>query len=212
MPKSPITKEQMSEILNICYKKAIEGIPGSKSSEELATEYLNKYHNPEIAIKKMVEQQIIKCTTSGFITSLGGLITFPVAIPANLASVLYIQLRMITAIAIIGGNAVLDDEVQTLSYICLVGTSVSDIFKKTGVQFVNKLTKNMIMKIPSTVFIKINQKMAFRLITKAGEKGVINLAKMVPIAGGIVGGSIDFIGTKIIAKKAYKTFILNDYE
>lgn len=38
----------------------------------------------------------------------------PVAIPANISSVLYIQLRMIAAIAIMSGHDVKDDKVRTL--------------------------------------------------------------------------------------------------
>mgnify|MGYP000407501290 FL=1 len=54
---------------------------------------------------------------------------------------------------------------------------------------------------------KINQKVGFRLLTKFGEKGAINLVKLVPGVGGIIGGGIDFFDTKIIAEKAYNVFI-----
>ena len=65
----------------------------------------------------------------------------------------------------------------------------------------------MIKKIPSTLLTKINQKVGFRFLTKFGEKGLINLGKTIPLVGGIVGGGIDFAGTKIIAKKAQNVFI-----
>jgi hypothetical protein len=39
------------------------------------------------------------------------------------------------------------------------------------------------------VITKINQKVGFRLLTKFGSKGVINLGKMVPLTGGIIGGT-----------------------
>ena len=56
------------------------------------------------------------------------------------------------------------------------------------------------------------KKLAFRFITKFGSKGIINLGKMVPAVGGIIGGGIDFAETKIIAKKAYDTFVLEKYD
>ena len=40
-----------------------------------------------------------------------------------------------------------------------------------------------------------------------GEKGAINLVKLVPVAGGLVGGGVDIASTKTIAKVAYKMFI-----
>ena len=46
-----------------------------------------------------------------------------------------------------------------------------------------------------------------RFITKFGTKGVINLGKMVPIVGGVIGGTFDYAGTKIIASKAKDIFL-----
>lgn len=58
---------------------------------------------------------------------------------------------------------------------------------------------------------KINQRFGMRLLTKFGEKGVINLVKVVPVAGAIVGLGLDDASTKIIAKHAVKMFIDNPY-
>lgn len=200
------------ELLAKCYSGAINGLSGSKSCEVLATEYLGKYSDPKEAAKKFIDNQVAKCTTSGFVTGLGGLITLPVAIPANIASVLYIQMRMVASLAVIGGYNLNDDEVQTLVYLCLVKASISDVCKSAGVQVANKMTLNLLKKLPGTVLTKINQKVGFRLVTKFGEKGVVNLVKLVPVAGGVVGGAVDFTGTKLIANKAYKVFLLNDIE
>lgn len=212
MAKQLITQEQMMELLDKCYSGAINGLPGSKSCEVLATEYLSKYADSKVAAKKFIDNQIAKCTTSGFVTGLGGLITLPVTIPANVASVLYVQMRMIASLAVMGGYNLTDDEVQTLVYLCLVKTSIADVCKSAGVQVANKVTLNLLKKLPGTVLTKINQKVGFRLVTKFGEKGVVNLVKLVPVAGGIVGGGVDFVGTKLIAEKAYKVFLLNDIE
>ena len=212
MTKEIVSQEQMMSSLDTCYGAAINGLPKTPTASDIAQEYLKKYEDPEIAIKKLVNAQIAKCTTSGFLTSLGGLITLPIAIPANIASVMYVQIRMIAAIATIGGYDLQDDEVQTLIYVCLAGMSISDVCKQVGVQFTNKFTMSMLKKLPGTVLTKINQKVGFRFVTKFGQKGPIHLGKMVPVAGGIVGGGIDFVGTHKIAKIAYKTFILNDLD
>ena len=47
-------------------------------------------------------------------------------------------------------------------------------------------------------------------MTKFGTKGVINLGKMIPVVGAVIGGGMDFIETKIIANRAYKLFIEGD--
>ncbi|MBE6114511.1 MAG: EcsC family protein [Erysipelotrichaceae bacterium] len=210
--KPQISEEDMMELLDKSYEGAINGIPGTKNCYEVAQEYLDKYGDPKVAADKFIDWQVAKCATSGFATSLGGILTLPVAIPANLASVIYIQMRMIGTLAILGGYDLKDDEVQTLVYICLVKSSVSDICKQTGVKIANKVTLSMLKKLPGTVLTKINQKVGTRLLTKFGEKGLINLSKVVPVVGGIVGGSVDYVDTKGIASHAYKVFLMNEIE
>lgn len=58
--------------------------------------------------------------------------------------------------------------------------------------------------------VAINQKVGFRLLTKFGQKGAINLGKAVPLVGGIIGGAFDTVTTDIIGKIAKKTFINDD--
>ncbi|WP_203225939.1 hypothetical protein [Calothrix sp. PCC 6303] len=66
--------------------------------------------------------------------------------------------------------------------------------------------QNFIKQIPSKVLIEINKKIGFRLITKAGEKGVVNLMKMVPLVGGIVGGTFDGIFVNSCGQTAKTVF------
>ncbi|WP_207759973.1 EcsC family protein [Bifidobacterium primatium] len=208
-----LTEEQMSEILDKCYDSALNGIPKvSKSSDALAQEYLDRYDSPEKAARMFIANQIAKCSTSGFVTGFGGFITMPVTIPANITSVIYVQMRMIAALAYMGGYDPHDDEVQTLAYMCLVGTSITDIVKKAGIEVANKVTMAMLKKLPGQVLMNINKKVGFRLLTKFGSKGAINLVKVVPVAGALVGAGMDFAGTKIIADKAYNVFLLNDID
>lgn len=206
MSKLALTEDQVMSSLNKCYEAALNGLPNTPNCYEIAEQYLNKYGDVEKATAAFAKWQIMKCSTSGFITSLGGILTLPVAIPANLASVWYIQLRMIATIAVLAGYDPSDDEVQTMAYICLTGASVSKICREAGVHFTNKFTISMIKKIPGEVLTKINQKVGQRFITKFGTKGIINLGKMVPFVGGLVGAGFDFVGTSAIAAKSQDVF------
>ena len=135
----------------------------------------------------------------------------PVTIPANIGSVLYVQMRMIACLAYMGGYDINSDQVQTLVYACLAGISLDQIAKKFGVQFGEKFGMAMVKKIPGKTLQAINKKVGFRLFTKMGKTGLINLGKMVPLLGGVVGGGFDFVETKAIAKRAYKMFIEGDF-
>lgn len=49
----------------------------------------------KLASQKLISNQILKCSSSGFLTGLGGVITLPFPLPANLMGVIYVQMRMI---------------------------------------------------------------------------------------------------------------------
>lgn len=103
------------------------------------------------------------------------------------------------------------DQTQTFVYACLAGVAVNGFLKKAGIGFGLKLATGVIKKIPGKVLTKINQKVGFRFITKFGTKGIVNLGKMVPGVGAVVGGGLDFVETKVIADRAYRWFMLGDY-
>ena len=207
-----ITESNMGKVLDWAYTKAINGIPGTDTAYELAEDYFAKNSNVDSAINSLIKWQTTKCATSGFITGLGGVVTLPVAIPANIASVIYVQMRMIASIAHMRGYNLKDDQVQTFVYACLTGQSATEFIKSAGVQVGMKLGQAQIKRIPGEVIKKINQAVGFRLVTKFGSKGVINLGKLVPVLGGVIGGSFDAVSTRAIAAAAKKTFKSDGYK
>lgn len=208
MEKSKMIKqEDVMNLLDSCYEKCLNGVSMvSPSVEDMANDYLNKYPTKEEACKAMFNNQIVKCTTSGFVTGFGGFIVMPIAIPANISSVIYVQMRMIACTAYMAGYELNSDQTQTFVYACLAGVALNNALKQAGIKVGIKLANGVIKKIPGKVLTKINQKVGFRFITKFGTTGVVNLGKMIPGVGAIVGGGFDLAETKIIAKRAYKWF------
>ena len=204
---SQLTESKMMQVLEWGYEKAIQGLPGMESAEELAKRYLEKYDTVDEAIDTFINWQCAKCATSGFITGLGGLLTLPVAIPANISSVIFVQIRMIATIAKMRGYNLKDDQVKTLVFVALTGQAATDILKQAGITIGSKVGINLIKKMPMKVIYQINKKVGFRLVTKSGQKGIINLGKLVPIVGGVIGGTVDTVGTLTVGKTAKKLFI-----
>ena len=200
-------EREMMNLLDVCYDKALQGVlPGEKSIEELAEDYLAKTSSREKAIDKLIGYQIVLCGTNGFITGLGGLLVLPVAIPANVAGVIYAQLRMIAAIAHINGYDIYSDQVRTIAYACLTGSSAANILKNVGIKISEKMAVNALKKVPRAILRKINQQVGFRLVTKFGQKGLVNVIKMMPLVGGVVGGVFDTGMTLTIGNIAKKVF------
>jgi len=197
----------MVTALHWAFDQATSNIPGLGSAEDLANAHLSRSDGaPEKAINGLIAWQVGYAGAAGFITNLGGLITMPVAIPANLASVLFIQLRMIAAIAILRGYQVSDPQVRTLVYVCLVGSGAADLLQEFSVELGRKLATGLIMKIPGKTLTKINQAVGFKLVTKAGASGLVNLTRVVPFIGGLVGGGFDAFLTRGIGTSAKLTF------
>jgi hypothetical protein len=207
-----INQELIMQALDWGYDKALNGAGALDSAYELATAYLQKNENKEAAVSSLVNWQMAKCGTSGFISGLGGLLTMPVAIPANISSVLFVQLRMIAAIAVIGNYEPKSDQVRALVYTCLAGKAGSDILKGVGIKLGQKITEKMIQGISTQLITRINQAVGFRLITKFGQTGLVNFGKAIPLAGGIIGGAFDATSTKIIGKTATNLFICNSLQ
>ncbi len=204
-------KEQikMLKVLDWSYEKCLDGLPGTDTAIELAESYLREDGTLIDKVNSLIRWQISKTTTSGFLSGLGGLMTLPVAIPANVASVVYVQMRMIAAIAHMGGYDIKDDQVKGLVYVCLAGNEAKDILKNIGIQFGTRFSKALLKKyVTRAALTKINQAVEFRLITKFGTTGVINLGKAIPLIGGVIGGSFDGITTNTIGNVARDCFIL----
>lgn len=207
MSNEVLNESSMMNVLDWCYDKALNGLPKMETAQELAEKYLRKNISVNDAIDEFVNWKTVKCTTSGFLTGLGGLITLPVALPANISSVLYVQIRMIAAIAHMRGYDLKDDQVRTFVYVALTGQAATDILKQAGIKIGTKMSTNLIKKIPFSIIKQINKAVGFRLVTKFGQKGVINLGKCIPVVGGVIGGGMDLFSTRTIAKTAKKVFV-----
>lgn len=206
--RTTITEEQMMEVLNTLYVKSVNGIPKvSLPVDDLVEDYVTKNKDIESAAKSLINNSTVKCGTSGFVTSFGGFASMIATLPANITSVMYVQLRMCCAIAKMGDYDIHSDQVQTMVFACLTGSAMSDVLKQAGVKFGNKFGTAMVSKIPGKTLTAINKKVGFRFVTKFGEKGIVNLGSLVPVLGGFIGGGIDIASTRVIGANAYSVFI-----
>ena len=203
-----ISPEKMLEVLDWTYDKAVQGLPGMGTAIDLAEDYMAGSGTTEDKINSLIRWQNTKAGSAGFVAGLGGVITLPVALPANITSTIYVQIRMVAAIAHMAGHDVKHDKVKTLIYLCLLGNSMNEVAKDFGITFGTKFATSYIQKnVTREVLNKINKAVGFRLVTKFGTKGLINLGKVVPVLGGVIGGGLDAFTTNIVGNQARNTFL-----
>ncbi|MDX8389396.1 MAG: EcsC family protein [Mariprofundaceae bacterium] len=208
----PISEGAIMQALNWTYDNAVNGLPGLDSAQAMAEDYMAEEGSLDEKVNSLIRWQISKAGTSGFLTGLGGILTLPIMIPANISSVMFVQVRMIAAVAHMGGYDLKSDKVQALVYACLTGNAVKDVLKEAGVLIGTKLTTQAIKSVSGRTILEINKKVGFRLLTKFGEKGAVNLGKAVPLVSGIIGGTFDAVATNMIGNIARETFISSESE
>lgn len=207
MNGNAITPSQLTTLLQKGYEAVVDGIPGIESAEELAASYLKDYTDRKEAANALVRWQNAKCAACGFITGVPGLPALPFTLPADLLSTTLMHLRMTAAIAAIAGYDLRDDRIRSIVLLTLTGESVDKMLRPMGISATQALAMAGVNAIPRSLIGRINKMVGAKLITKFSEKGIIQLGKLVPLAGGVLGGVVDGVMSNIIGNVAIKTFL-----
>ncbi|MBL8794609.1 MAG: EcsC family protein [Planctomycetia bacterium] len=200
---------QALRVVNWLFDQAVGGIPPALlSARALADEYLqdSRYADDDRRVRALINWETTKNFTSGFLTGLGGIVTLPLAIPAALWASWVLQARLAAGVAAIHKHEISEDRVKTLVLLAVAGDAGKEIVKQMGIQVGNQLTRQLVMKIPGSVLLQINRQVGFRLLTKAGTTGIVNLVKWVPIAGGLIGGTVDGVTCRAVGWVAHELF------
>lgn len=114
---------------------------------------------------------------------------------------------MVGAIAHIRGYDLHDDRARALTVAALAGdATVKEVVRRIGTDLGTRAGKQAVARISGRALLDINRKVAFRLLTKAGSTGVINISKAIPLVGGVVGGTIDGASTGVVGNVAKRAF------
>lgn len=160
----------------------------------------------EDAVQRAIALHRRYATTAGAATGIGGFAMLPIQLSAGLASSYVINARMTQTIAHLRGYDIDSAEVQTVVLATLLGASGAAALQKAGIEFGEKTMLAAVKKVPGKALIEINKKVGYRLFTKAGEKGVVNLTKLVPLVGAPIGATAENITTRSISRYALRNF------
>jgi hypothetical protein len=195
--------DKRGAILEHLLRIGIDGTGPLKSAREAAEEALKQSKTEEAAIRALIRTHVAMAGAQGFLTNLGGFVSLPVTLPANVGMAYIIQTRLAASIAHVRGHDLDSDQVRTAILLCLLGNAATEVFKKMGVEVGKKLTLNAIKRLNIEIIRAVNKRLGFMLITKYGTKrGTIVLAKGVPIVGGLVGGGVDTATTLAVGRFA----------
>ena len=192
------------------YGRALDGLPGFDGAEELAAKYAARHDSPDAAVKALVVAQTGLAGAAGFLTGIGGFISLPAAIPANLASALYIQVRLIAAIAHLRGHDVRTPEVRGLVLACLTGSKAADTLKNAGMRLGTRVTRDVAGWVSPVLLKKAERAAGISATALAGAGNAAKMGRFVPVVGGFIAAGFDAAMTQLIARTADRIFRSRD--
>lgn len=202
------TPEVAGGVLRSIIEFAIDGhqtFPGAKAT---AGRHLEAHGDREAAIDALVGQHIGLASAQGFLTSVGGLITMPVGVPANIAGLAAIDVRMIAAIAHLRGYDIDDRRVRSAITLALLGED--DVRRLVSE---NKLPSTPLVVATAPVHdprleAAISERVMGSLAARIGDKhAAVIIVRRIPLVGGGVGAAMDGWITHALGGYARKEFI-----
>jgi len=202
------TDASATRLVKYLLEKGLGGAGPLSSARDLADEYLidQGYATDDERVDRLVKWEMSKNFTTGFITGLGGVITLSIGIPSALVASWLIQARMAGAIARIYGHDLSEERVRTMILLSLAGDVAKDAMKDLGIDLGGKLPHQGMKLVPGRALVEINKRIGFKLLTRAGSRGVAQFPKVIPVVGGVVGGAFDAVVCRMVGRTAKSLF------
>ena len=208
--KNPVARapEVGANLLRSLLETAISGtstLPGAKSA---AAKHLVKRDTVEDALESLVLTHVGLAGAQGFLTSLGGLPTLAVTLPANIAGLAVVQIRLIASIAHLRGYDIDSRQVRSAMTLCLLGRDATQRLIDDGVLPTTALAIATAPVFDESMDQLISEKVLGELISRiGGRRASMIFARRVPLLGGGVGATMDGLSTIEVGAYAREVFV-----
>lgn len=162
----------------------------------------------EKAVDAVIRKHTVTAAAEGFVTGVGGLVTLPVALPANVVAFYALATRMTAAVARLRGHDIDQPQIRAAVLLTLVGADADDLIAKA--QLANPAGGRLInlaaQRLPGPVEMVIKKGVFFRLVAGSGKTVLARFGRGVPVAGGVVGAGVDAVLLRRVAVDAKREF------
>lgn len=198
-----------TNVVHEAMARAIDGVGPLSGAARAAEKQLAE--NPgdlQRAVHEVIELNVRLAGAQGFATNLGGLVTAALTIPANIAGVALVQIRMVAGIAHLRGYDLDDPRVRNAILACVLGEdAVKAAVKKRRIP-----ARPLAIATAPTYDPELNKVMAAEvaseLVTKvAGKRLATTVGRRVPVIGGLVGAGADGLATWRIGRYADRELV-----
>ncbi len=155
------------------------------------------------AIHEVIENHVRYAGAQGLVTNVGGLVTAPVTIPANVTGLAMVQTRMIAGIAHLRGYDLTDPRVRNAVLTCILGEDRVDELVAALRLPAPPMAMATAPAHDPTLDPIVSAEVASDLISRvAGKRLAISAARRVPLVGGLVGMGADGFATWKVGRYA----------
>ncbi|HKG50121.1 MAG TPA: hypothetical protein VKB14_06760 [Actinomycetales bacterium] len=191
-----------AEIVERLVDVGIDGLGPFHAAQAVADAARRQHPDVEQAIDAVVGRHVGLAAVGGFVTGLGGFVTLPVALPANVAEFFAVATRMVGAVAALRGYDLREPGVRSAVMLTLVGADVDDLLRQAGVPSGGRILGLVTQRLPGPAAMVVNKGIGFRVLTATGRSLLGPLGKGVPVVGGAIGAGLDAYLLRRIAENA----------
>lgn len=188
-------------------RRGIGGAGPWHSARRVAEDHLaDAGGDVETAVRRLTTTHVRLAASSGLLTSLGGAATMVVTAPAGVTGLYLVCTRLAASIATVRGHDPTDPVVRTAILLCVLGADGSELATRTGIDLQEISLLAGLRRLPSEVRTQLDRRIGYRLVSRAGRRGVLNLTKLIPLVAGPIGAGADGMTARSVATYADVTF------
>ena len=186
------TPEVAGNVLRRIVEFAIQGAGSFQGAREFAARKLADRGDREAAIDAIITSHVGVASAQGFVTSVGGLITLPVGLPANLAGMAAVGARMIAGVAHLRGYDLDDTRVRSALTLMLLGEDEVRHLVASGKFPTTPLAVATAPVYDADLERAISERVMGGLAARMGGKyAAVVIVRRIPLVGGVVGAAVD---------------------
>jgi len=197
-----------SIILKPLYGIALDGLPFLGTPAATAARFVGRPGSLHLRAEEMAQTHLALCTSTGFVCGLGGFLTLPITLPANVAGVALIQLHLCASTAFLGSHDPHAAQVRELAVQCLTGAiapgperdETQEVVDRSAV----KIAERGLRLLAETALAATQAASKFtagRLMARRIPR------RSLPLVGGFIGGASDLYATQKVAAAAREAFL-----
>ena len=194
-------------VLDRLYSSVLDGVPGLGTPQSLAAEARAAGGSLDEQADRLVRRHLALSGAAGFVSGLGGWLTLPITLPANLAAVASVQLHMAASVASLAGHDPRQAGIRERVLKCLVGAGPADPARDAEQETLDrvglKLAERGVNFVVTSALDAVRWS-ASQLVKRQARR---KLLRGIPLVGGFIGAASDSYVTHRVAEAARTEFL-----